>query len=552
VQDCLYFGALQKTIGGEHHLEGTMMDWNILAAKSLFQFCAAAAIAASLTSGALAAPASVGVAGGVAGVVRVSEGERAAPETVVTGMAMQMRDHVKSEKDGRAQLLLMDQTVFTIGPNSDLVIDEFVYDPASGAGRVSANFTKGMMRYVSGKIGAQDSRGITIKARDATIGVRGTALFVMDDPELADGTQFIGLLGPGIKNDSSLKAGSITVSTENNSVDVVRAGFGVFVTPGQDVGPAVPTPSRLIQSLARDMTGEVRLASGAPAGDAAGEGGAQADAQSDEESDEDWQSGESNSIEGYNLAEETRSLSGLLGIDVELAALAIDYYSSLADIFFNTRDRSLTAAEIDRILQDSFARLPNLTGALPDKVVIPGMLVLTWKNAVGNLREVDLHLTGPDGTPTGRFHVFHGNPGNYTAPPFALLDRDNFARAGETSGELIGLSDNIARLDVDNGNSLFRAIVINSTDLANHASTALSDPANEARVRLIAGGVISRTETGSAITSGLAVLDVRPIAGQAGHTWTVLDTTVSGADPVINIVDNRIDDGLGTIIERPH
>ena len=527
------------------------MYWDRLTAKSFFQFCATVVIAVSLTNGTRAAAGSVGVAGGVAGVVRVSEGERPAPETVVTGMPMQMRDHIKSEKDGRAQLLLMDQTVFTIGPNSDLVIDEFVYDPASGAGRVSANFTRGMMRYVSGKIGAHDPQGVSIRVRDATIGVRGTALFVMDDPELFDGTQFIGLLGPGIKNDSSLKAGSITVSTENRSVDVVRAGFGVFVTPGQDVGPAVPTPSRLIQSLARDMTGEVQLASGA-ARDAADNSDTKADAGEDEESDEDWQSEESNSIEGYNLAEETKSLSGLLGIDVELAALAIDYYSSLADIFFNTRDRSLTAAEIDRILQDSFAQLPNLTGALPSKVVIPGMLVLTWKNAVGNMRELDLHLTGPDGTPTGRFHVFYDNPGNYTAPPFALLDRDNFARVGETSGELIGLSDNIARLDVDNGNSLFRAIVFNTSAINNHTSTALSDPANDARVRLIAGGVISRTETGSAITSGLAVLDVRPIAGQIGHTWTVLDTTVSGADPVINIVDNRHDDGLGTIIERPH
>ncbi|MEQ1890402.1 MAG: FecR domain-containing protein [Alphaproteobacteria bacterium] len=513
------------------------------------RYCALIPLAGFFASGAQAAATSVGVAAGVVGAVNVSEGERTASEPVMTGMAMQMRDRVKSQQDGRVQLLLMDQTVFTIGPNSDLVIDEFVYDPASGVGRVSANFTKGMMRYVSGRIGAQDPQGITIKARDATIGVRGTALFVMDDPTLGDGTQFIGLLGPGIKNDSSLKAGSITVSTENKSVDVVRAGFGVFVTPGQEVGPPVATPARLIQSLARDLTGEVRLADGAVKG-ASGEQANTAEG-SNEESDEDWQSGESGTIQGYNLAEESRSLSGLLGIDVELAELAIDYYSSLADIFFNTRDRSLTASEVDRILRDSFAQLPNLTGALPDKVVIPGMLVLTWKNAVNNLRELDLHLTGPDGTPTGRFHVFHGNPGNYTAPPFSLLDRDNFARTGETSGEVIGLSDSIARLDVDNGNSLFRAIVFNTTDRNNPASTALSDPGNEARVRLIAGGVISRTPTGSAITSGLAVLDVRPIAGQIGHTWTVLDTTVSGADPVINIVDNRFDDGLGVTIEPP-
>jgi len=31
--------------------------------------------------------------------------------------------------DGHMQLLLLDETVFTIGPNSDIVVDEFVYDP---------------------------------------------------------------------------------------------------------------------------------------------------------------------------------------------------------------------------------------------------------------------------------------------------------------------------------------------------------------------------------------------------------------------------------------
>ena len=175
------------------------MDWGRLAGKSFLRYCALIPLAGFLAGGAQAAATSVGVAAGVVGAVNVSEGERAASEPVMTGMAMQMRDRVKSQQDGRVQLLLMDQTVFTIGPNSDLVIDEFVYDPASGAGRVSANFTKGMMRYVSGRIGAQDPQGITIKARDATIGVRGTALFVMDDPTLGDGTQFIGLLGPGIK-----------------------------------------------------------------------------------------------------------------------------------------------------------------------------------------------------------------------------------------------------------------------------------------------------------------------------------------------------------------
>lgn len=502
------------------------------------------AFSVMLAGAAHAAAPQVGVAAGVTGAVQVSGVERPVSEPVSAGMSMRMRDHLQSQADGRMQLLLMDETVFTIGPNSDLVIDEFVYDPASGAGRVSANFTKGMMRYVSGKIGANEPKSISIKARTSTIGVRGTALFVMDDPESGDGAQFIGLLGPGAKNDSRLKAGGITVSTENNSVDVVRAGFGVFVTPGQDVGPPVPTPARFIQSLARDLTGEVRLAgaSGAPATDSGGE-------EAEGESDEDWQSAESSAIEGYDLAAESSALSGLLGIDIKLAEQAITYYSSLTDIFFNTRNRSLTASEVDQLLRDSFAQLPNLTGSLPDGVVIPGMFVLSWTNATNTIRELDLHLTGPDGTPAGRFHVYYDNPGSFSAPPFALLDKDNFARLGQQSGEVIGLSADIARLDVDNGNSLFRALVFNTSERANHNSTALSDPANNVRVRLIAGGVISRTPSATAVTSGLTVLDVRPVAGQIGHTWTVLDTTVSGADPVINIVDNRHDDGLGVTIE---
>jgi hypothetical protein len=37
--------------------------------------------------------------------------------------------------DGHVQLILPDETVFTLGPDADMVLDEFVYDPNSPSGR---------------------------------------------------------------------------------------------------------------------------------------------------------------------------------------------------------------------------------------------------------------------------------------------------------------------------------------------------------------------------------------------------------------------------------
>ncbi|MEQ1887588.1 MAG: FecR domain-containing protein, partial [Alphaproteobacteria bacterium] len=243
------------------------MDAGRKIALDMMGGCALALLGFSSLSASLPALAAqqAGVAAGVIGVLRVSEGERPQAEQVKSGMDMLLGDRVNSEKASRMQVLLLDETVFTIGPDSDLVIDEFVYDPGTQTGRLTANFTKGVLRYVSGKVALSSPTAVTIKARDATIGVRGTALFAMDDPESPDGSQFIGLLGPGGRNDGGLKVGGMTVSTPQGSTDIFRAGFGTFVSPGKAPGPAVLTPPRLTLLLQTQLTAPV-AASEAPAG----------------------------------------------------------------------------------------------------------------------------------------------------------------------------------------------------------------------------------------------------------------------------------------------
>ena len=40
------------------------------------------------------------------------------------------------------QIMLLDGTTFSVGPNSSMVIDEFVFDPSSGTGKLTASISK--------------------------------------------------------------------------------------------------------------------------------------------------------------------------------------------------------------------------------------------------------------------------------------------------------------------------------------------------------------------------------------------------------------------------
>jgi hypothetical protein len=65
----------------------------------------------------------------------------------------------------------------TIGPNSDLTIDRFVYDPNTGTGQLAMTATKGVMRYVGGRLSKHEN-AVTIRTNVALIGVRGGIVLV--------------------------------------------------------------------------------------------------------------------------------------------------------------------------------------------------------------------------------------------------------------------------------------------------------------------------------------------------------------------------------------
>src|ERR1035437_7422516 len=91
--------------------------------------------------------------------------------TITIGSSIAHKERIQTTAAGSVQLLFLDKTSMTIGPNSDLTIDEYVYNPNAGAGKLAATLGKGALRFVGGQI--SHSGDAEVKTASAVIGIRG-------------------------------------------------------------------------------------------------------------------------------------------------------------------------------------------------------------------------------------------------------------------------------------------------------------------------------------------------------------------------------------------
>ncbi len=143
-------------------------------------------LATALLAGAMistqVAPLSAADRVGVASAVNQSAQSQVgggAMKTVRIGKSVFNRERIATGPTGLVQVLLADGSNFVVGPNSSLVIDEFVYRPADGQAKLVATFGRGVARYVGGRI-SKNRGGVTINTRQGTIGVRGGMANLLD------------------------------------------------------------------------------------------------------------------------------------------------------------------------------------------------------------------------------------------------------------------------------------------------------------------------------------------------------------------------------------
>ena len=88
------------------------------------------------------------------------------------GKSVVYNERIDTSGSGQVQVLLVDGSTFTVGPGSSLVIDKFVYNPATGRGALVATFSKGALRFVGGKLSKNDP-GVVVKTPAGALTVRG-------------------------------------------------------------------------------------------------------------------------------------------------------------------------------------------------------------------------------------------------------------------------------------------------------------------------------------------------------------------------------------------
>jgi len=87
-----------------------------------------------------------------------------------------------SEKETLLHLRLLDNSVLTLGPSSEIVLDDFAIDPKSGTVEVQVKISRGLLRFVGGKHVNEGVR-YRVKTPVATIGVRGTSFNLRVDED---------------------------------------------------------------------------------------------------------------------------------------------------------------------------------------------------------------------------------------------------------------------------------------------------------------------------------------------------------------------------------
>jgi FecR protein len=185
-------------------------------------------------SGALfaAVPASAQQVGTATAVNPLSEstppGGTTAP--LVVGAHIVHKERVHTTPAGTVQLLFTDKSTMSIAPNTDIVIDEYVYDPNAKSGNMLASLTKGTLRFVGGQLSHQGEATITTSA--ANIGIRGGTVTVIQGP---GGTKVVNHFG----------------------IITITNGAGTFLLTRSDFGALILSWNTLIQDLGRIPTADV-------------------------------------------------------------------------------------------------------------------------------------------------------------------------------------------------------------------------------------------------------------------------------------------------------
>lgn len=142
---------------------------------------------------------------------------------------------IETGDESATEIVFLDETNLSMGPNSTLVLDKFVYDPDPSQASFVVTATQGVFRFATGNL---PKKSYEIHTPTATIGIRGTIfnLVLMPSDEPANQPSMLFWLEEGEATLSGCSEENVTLREANTLAVVTSDGSDGCEIQTQTIG----------------------------------------------------------------------------------------------------------------------------------------------------------------------------------------------------------------------------------------------------------------------------------------------------------------------------
>ena len=185
----------------------------------------------------------VGIVGAISGTVKTETRE------LKTGDKIYLNETILAGAGSGTQILLLDQSTFTIGEDSEVVMDTFIYDPATNDGKIVASVKQGSLKVISGLISKKNPDSLTVEVPEGTLGSRGTEFQTI----VSRGKTDTLLIGPGKNNTLGMRPGAVLVGNNFGSTLLDNPYSITSMTKGKAPGQAKKITKNQLKKFNKKM-----------------------------------------------------------------------------------------------------------------------------------------------------------------------------------------------------------------------------------------------------------------------------------------------------------
>ena len=185
----------------------------------------------------------VGIVGAISGTVKTETRD------LKPGDKIYLNETIFAGVGSGTQILLLDQSTFTVGEDSEVVMDTFIFDPATNDGKIVASVKQGSLKVISGLISKKNPDSLTVEVPEGTLGSRGTEFQTI----VSKGKTDTLLIGPGKNNTLGMRPGAVLVGNKFGSTLLDNPYSVTSMTKGKAPGQAKKITKNQLKKFNKKM-----------------------------------------------------------------------------------------------------------------------------------------------------------------------------------------------------------------------------------------------------------------------------------------------------------